>query len=128
MRAPTKVDILGLSYSILMLVGVFAKPLGIPSDWDSLPILAAIVCFYLWYRLTKKAKDSGQTAPTAPPEGQKRKRAVGMIGAAAIACAAGPFVLPATGVTLPFGVLVAISLVSFLFFIGLIWLSLKVRT
>jgi hypothetical protein len=51
-----------------------------------------------------------------------------MIGAAAVACAAGQFVFPATGASLPFGVLVAISVVSFLFFIGVIWQSIKVRT
>ena len=48
------------STSALMLIGVFAKPLGIPSDFESVPILASIVFIYLGYRVSRKAKESGQ--------------------------------------------------------------------
>ena len=126
MKPSTKASILMLTGSSLMLIGVFAKPLGIPSDFESVPILAAIVFIYLGYRVGRKAKESGQIP--ASSDSQRRKRFFLIIGSCAAACIATPFILPAAGVVLPFGTLVVISIVSFVLCIGAIWFGMKMRT
>ena len=126
MKPSTKVSILMLTGSVLMMLGVFAKPLGIPSGFDTIPFLGACVFFYLGYRAGKKAKAAGQI-PTAS-DSQKRKRFSLMVASCAVACVAMPFLLPATGVALPFAELVVISVVPFFICIGAIWLGMKMRT
>jgi hypothetical protein len=56
MKPSTKANILLLAGSILMLAGVLAKPLGVPSEFDGFPALAAIGFIYWGYRLSTKAK------------------------------------------------------------------------
>ena len=114
-----------LAGSALILVGVFARPLGIPSDFDSVPILAAVVLIYLGYRASKQAKTSGQIAPLS--EVQRRKRFLLAVGSCAVACIATPFILPATGVKLPFRELAVIGIISFLLCVGAIWLGMKMK-
>ncbi len=114
-----------LAASALTLTGVFAKPLGIPSDYEVLPFLASLVFFYFGFRASKKAKESGEVAPL--PDAARRKRFWLMIGCCAVACAVMPFVLPVTGVTLPFATRVIICLVSFVLCIGAVWLGTRMR-
>ena len=126
MKQSTKASVLLLIGSAFMMLGVFAKPLGIPSGLDSIPILIAIVLIYLGYRITKKAKETGQVP--ASSDSQRRKRFGLLVASSAVACIAMPFVLPSTGVALPFGTLVVISVVSFVLCIGAIWLGMKIKT
>ena len=115
-----------LTGSGLMMLGVFAKPLGIPSGFDTVPTLAAIVFVYLGYRASKKAKVAGELS--AWSDAQRRKRFGAMVVACAVACIAMPLVFPFTGLTLPFGQLVAVSTVSFIICIGALWWGMKTRT
>jgi hypothetical protein len=128
MKASTKFNILMLTGCAFMMLGVFANPLGIPSGFGSVPTLIGIVLVYLAYRISKKAKAAGQTPlfPT-PSETQKRKKFGLMIGSCALVSIAAPFWLPYTGVTLPFGELVIISVSSFFICIGAVWLGMKMR-
>jgi hypothetical protein len=125
MKPSTKVNFLMLTGSAFMMIGVFAKPLGIPSDFDSIPPLVAVVFIYLGYRASKKAKAAGQI-PASSDSGERKRFAL-MVASCALACIAAPFVLPSTGVTLPFWELVVISVAAFLLCIGAIWLGMKMR-
>jgi hypothetical protein len=126
MKSSTKANVLMLTGSTLMLAGVFAKPLGITSDFESGPILMAVVLIYLGYRASKQAKAAGQIPPVSGMD--RRKRFLLMVGSCALACIAMPFVLPATGVALPFSTLIMISVVSFLICTGAIWLGVRIKT
>ena len=129
MKPSIKFNILMLTGCTFMLLGVFAKPLGIPSDFEAIPTLIGVVFIYLAYRISKKSKAAGQTPlfPT-PSEAQKwRKLRWTIITCAAVTIAA-PFWLPYTGVTLPFGELVIISISSFFVCIGGVWLGMRMKT
>jgi len=125
MKPSTKASILILIGSALMLAGVFAKPLGIPTSLEGVPILAALVFIYLGYRVSKKAVQSGQVTPLS--EVQRRKRFFLMAGACAVACVAMPFVMPLTGVSLPFGQMAVVSVISYGVCLGAMWMGLKMR-
>jgi hypothetical protein len=112
--------------SLLMLVGVFAKPLGIPSNLEMLPMLGAGVCFLVLIRLAKKAKAAGQLPVL--PESQKKKRFAFVVTVLAMTCISGPFVLPSTGVKASFQVWVWISVATFVFCTTLVWLVLWGQT
>ena len=129
MKPSSKFNILMQIGCAFMLLGVFAKPLGIPSDFEAVPTLIGIIFIYLAYRISKKAKASGQ-APLfpAPSQSQKRKRLVLMIFLGAVVCISAPFWLPYTGVTLPFSELLIISISSFFVGAGAVWLGMKMRT
>src|SRR5262245_17520643 len=104
MKPSTKASILILSGSLLMLVGVFARPLGIPTSFEGVPILVALVLIFWGYRVSKKAIESGQVTPLS--DVQKRKRFILMACVCAVACVAMPFLMPMTGVSLPFAQMV----------------------
>ena len=60
MKLSTKASIVMLTGSVLMLISIFAKPLGIPSDFENVLLLAAILFIFYGYRVSKKAKESGR--------------------------------------------------------------------
>jgi asparagine N-glycosylation enzyme membrane subunit Stt3 len=129
MKPSTKFNILMLIGCAFMMLGVFAKPLSIPSSFEVIPNLIGIVFFFLAYRVSKKAKTTGQTPLfPAPSESQKRKKLGLMLVSGAVVCIAAPFWLPSTGVSLPFGELVIISILSFFIGVGAVWLGMKMRT
>jgi len=61
--------------SVFMLVAVFAKPLHIPDPWNFIPMLAAFVCFYFFFRADKKIKREklGQPVMMVPLEVRKKR-------------------------------------------------------
>lgn len=126
MKPSIKASLLMLAASVFMLAGVFSKPLGIPSDFESVPILIAIVLIYLGYRTGKKAKAAGQLP--AVSESQKRKQLSLMVVSCAAMCVAMPFVMPLAGLRLPFAELVIISIVSFFLCLGAFWLGSRMKT
>jgi len=126
MKPSTKASVLMLTGSALLMIGVFGKPLGIPDGFETIPILVAIVFNYLGYRAIKKAKAEGQIPQV--PESQKRRRIGLAVACCAVACFSMPFLLPVTGVVLPFTTEVVISAVSFFFCVGAIWLGIKMST
>jgi threonine/homoserine/homoserine lactone efflux protein len=125
MKLSTKASILILIGSALMLTGVFAKPLGIPTSLEGVPILAALVLIYLGYRVSKKAVQSGQVTPLS--EVQRRKRFFLMAVVCAVACVAMPFVMPLTGVSLPFGQMAVVSVISYGLCLGAMWMGLRMK-
>ena len=125
MKPSTKINILFLVGSTLMLAGVFAKPLGIPSDFEVVPTLIAVVFFYLGYRASKKTKTAGEIPAASVTQKQKKFRV--MVIACAFACATSPFVLPYSGVILPFWELVLLSFISFFMIVGIIWLTMRLK-
>lgn len=125
MKSSTKASILILIGSVLMLAGVFAKPLGIPTSFEGVPILVALVLIFWGYRVSKKAVESGQVTPLS--EIQKRKRFILMAGVCAVACVAMPFLMPMTGVSLPFAEMVVVSVFSYAICLGAMWMGMKMR-
>ncbi len=125
MKSSKKFSILLLTGSAFMMSGVFAKPLGIPSHLEGIPTLIGIICIYIGYRAQRKEVATGQIPMV--PDPQKRKRFALMVALCAVTCAAMPFILPFTGVVLPFTKLIIISVVSFFICIGAVWLGTKMR-
>lgn len=125
MKLSTKATIFGLIGSAMMMVGVFAKPLGIPTDFDCVPTLLAIVFFYLAYRTSKKGRATGQIP--AASDTQKRKQLILIVASCAVGCSVMPFLLPVTGLSLPFGEVVVISIISFFVCVGAAWLGMKMQ-
>jgi threonine/homoserine/homoserine lactone efflux protein len=125
MKPSKKINILFLTGSALMLAGVFAKSLGIPSDFEIVPSIVAVVFFYLGYRVSKKAKTAGEIPAASISQKQKKFRV--MVIACAFACATSPFVLPYSGVVLPFWELVLLSVISFFMCVGIIWLTMRLK-
>jgi hypothetical protein len=68
MKPADKNALLVVAASGCMMVMVFAKPLGIPAPWSFLPLFAAFVLFYLFFRADKKLKQerAGQPRLVAP--------------------------------------------------------------
>jgi hypothetical protein len=125
MKPSTKINILFITGSALMLAGVFAKPLGIPFDFEIVPSIAAVVFFSLGYRVSKKAKTAGEIPAASVSQKQKKFRV--LVIACAFACATSPFVLPYSGVVLPFWELVMLSVISFFMCVGIIWLTMRLK-
>jgi len=125
MKPVTKANLLMFIGAILFWIGMFAKPLGIPGDFDFIPLFAAPLVLYLGLRANRKARIAGQIPATTNT--QKRKQFVLVVITCAIGCSIMPFVLPATGVQLPFRELVIISLLSFVITIGAFWFGQKMR-
>ena len=125
MKSSIKINILFITGSALMLAGVFAKPLGIPSDLEIVPSIVAVVFFYLGYRVSKRAKTAGEI-PTASAT-QKQKKFRVLVASYAAACVTMPFVMPFTGVALPFGELVVFSIITFFMCIGITWMTMRLQ-
>ena len=75
--------------------------------------------------MSKKAKAAGQIP--AASDSQKQKRFWVFVASYGAACITMPFVLPYTGVTLPFGELVVLSVITFVMCIGITWLTLRLK-
>jgi hypothetical protein len=74
MKPADKTALLMIAASGCVLLTVFAKPLGIPDPWSFLPMAAALVLLYLFFRADKKLKRerAGQPRPPAPLEIRRR--------------------------------------------------------
>jgi len=126
MKPSPKIVVLSIAASSLMLITVFAKPLGIPSELEMLPMVAGAVCLLALMRATAKAKAAGEIPQMS--EAQTKKWLVFAVAVVAVACVAGPFVMPSTGVRLPFHVWVVISIFTFVLSTAAVWLGLRMRT
>jgi 4-hydroxybenzoate polyprenyltransferase len=97
-----------------MMLGIFHKPLGFP-DWTEfvLVILGAVGGWYvLWLqRRAKKHRDA--SSPTTTPT-QNRRYTILMIAVVFVAAVTSPFILPYTGVRLPFVQEVLTSIIAFI--------------
>jgi len=125
MKPATRINTLFLTGSALMLAGVFAKPLGIPSAFEMVPTLVAVVFIYPGYRASMQAKTAGEIP--AASVSQKQKKFWVMVITGAFTCAACPFVLPYSGVVLPFWELVLLSVLSFFMLVGIVWLAMRLQ-
>lgn len=117
--------ILYLTASVLMMITVFAKPLGIPVSLEGIPMLGAVLCIYFSLRLIKKAKAVGQLPPL--PDAQRRKQFIIMALTLLAASASGPFWMPLSGFKFSLGTMVIISIITFVVSMGALWLGFKMR-
>jgi|GEM_PF-6093238 hypothetical protein len=126
MKPTAKINLLMLIGFIFMWINILAKPLGIPSSLQSIPILIAAVFLCLGILASKKAKVAGQIPEQT--EFQKRKRFSVMVATLGATCVTIPFVLPLiTDVTMSFGELVVISGFTFFMLVGVFWLTMKMK-
>ncbi len=123
MKSSSKINFPILTGSIFLMLDVFAKPLGIPSDFEIILLLVAIGFICLGYRGIRKAKKD-ERIPTLSGS-QKRKKFVLLAACSGAACVAYPFMAPSLGVSLPFDEAIVISVISFVFCMGCIWFGLK---
>jgi len=75
MSAEEKNAFVAIAASLFMLIAVFAKPLHIPSPWDFVPMVAAGICFYLFFRANKKIQKEklGKPAPVVSLAAKKKR-------------------------------------------------------
>jgi len=121
MKPSTKIGIWFFLGSALIWIGLFARPLGIPPDFEEVPFLAGMGFFYLGYRAGKKARAAGEIP--AATDSQKQKKFRIMLITCAVGCAATPLLLPYMGVAFPFLEAVIVSVISFFMLAGAMWLT-----
>jgi hypothetical protein len=123
MKRSDKAAIIIIPASILLVVGVFARGLGLSEMTGLLIFLLAMVLLLLGYREVIKARDSGQL-PT-PTEHQLSRRFWLLVGSHGLACVVMPFLLPFTGLNLPMVQRVIISAVTFLICALATWFGIR---
>ena len=109
----------------LVLVGVFAKPLHIPFDLVMILDLAGISLLIWALVAVIKAKAAGKIPITSPS--QKQKKFWILVAAYGVACIIAPFLLPFTGVSLPFDELLVLSVITFFICTGITYLTVKAQ-
>ena len=123
MKPSTKANLLILTGSLMMMAGVFAKPLGIPKELEALPNLPGVLFFYWGYRIAMKAKATGEI-----PRPTDTKRWfilwVFVTGCATVAIAF-PFFATYLGIHLPLPWLAGIAFLSFLIAVTTFWIGMK---
>ena len=119
------IPVLVLIGSGLMLAGVFARPLGIPSEFELIPGVAGVVCLFLAVVMKRKAMAAGLVR--APSEAAKRKYFWLFSVVVVCTCLSGPLILPFTGVRLPFWELVVVSIVTFVMMTAILWCGLMMK-
>jgi hypothetical protein len=123
MKASAKTNLLILMGCGLLLVGVFAKPLGISSSFEIAIELMALVILVWGVFTVVKAKKAGEIP--AMSTSQKQKKFWMLVAVYAASSVPMPFLLPLTGVSLPFSELVVLSIITFFLCIGITWLTMK---
>ncbi len=123
MKRSDKAVIFIVPASILVLLGVFARPLGLSELSGLLIFLMAMVFLLLGYREVLKARESGQLP--APTEHQQTRRFWLLVGTDGLACIALPFVLRFTGLNLPLSQRIIISAVAFIICVGVSWFGTR---
>jgi hypothetical protein len=96
----------------------------VTGDKSVFPLLA-IVFIYLGYRAGVKEKAAGQIP--AASDSQKRNRFWLLVAAYGASCVIMPFLLPYTGVVLPFGELAIVSITTFFICVGITWFTLRLK-
>ena len=109
----------------MLLVEVLSKPLGIPSDFGMALGLVAMALFIWAILISLKAKAAEQIPVT--PASQKQKKFWILIIAYGITCIAMPFIIPLTGVSLPFRELVIFSAITFFICIGITYFTMRLQ-
>src|ERR1700722_1688144 len=119
MKRSDKAVIFIVPASILVLLGVFARPLGLSELAGLLIFLTAMVFLLLGYREVLRARDSGQLpARTAH---QQIRRFWLLVGTDGLACVGMPFVLRFTSLNLPLSQRIIISVIAFTICVGVSW-------
>lgn len=108
-----------------MLANILQKPLGLP-DWTGfvLPILGALL---VWRGavLLRRAKNRGEITPAQPTLQQYRRRFWLFIILVMLASLSLPFYAPYTGITLAFPQLVICAVISCVFCVAIVTLSMR---
>jgi hypothetical protein len=122
----------GLLAAVLMLVGVYHKPLRLPEDSDIYFLLAGGVCLIGCFIFQHRARLHGEYEAQATPRNwfqrtwaDRSKRFWVALGIVAPVAIAGPFLAPYTGSTSSFSHEVLRSAISFILFAAILWLLLR---
>jgi hydrogenase/urease accessory protein HupE len=114
LTASPKENALSVTSSILLLAGIFHGVFKLPQIAGSLMMLAAGICMYVGVRL-RQARLRNPTNPASDsPPARPTNRIWMLIAIYAVTCALCPFVLPYSGLNVPFSELVIISVIPFI--------------
>jgi len=113
MKPLAKRIVIAYAAAAMGMLGVFYKPAGLPA-WSQF-ILLGLSAVGAWYVvwLQRRAKKSGEHMSSSVSPRQKRKYTWLQIGVVFVACAISPFILPYTGVRLPFAQEIVTSIITF---------------
>ena len=121
MKLSNTEGILILTSSVLMMVAIFHKPIGLPDYFEGILMLAAVICFFVITRLRRRAKSQSMSIPSStPPNPRPARRPWLIISVLALSCVSWPFIAPYTGTVLPFTQLVIIAIVTFILSVGIV--------
>jgi len=113
MKASTQYNILYIVGGIFGYLGLFHSSVGLP-DWVEFPCgLIFVVCLWTVVWLQRRAKRRGDPSFVPATPSQNRRYMWLLLAVLFISCVSSPFVLPYTGVTVPFEQRVIISAVVF---------------
>jgi hypothetical protein len=125
MKSSARANFLLQIGSGLLLLGIFAKPLGIPSDFEIIIELVALIVLSWGVVGIIKAKKAGQI-PTISAS-KKRSKFWILVATYSVACLSMPFLLPLTGVSLPFDKLLVLSVITFFICVGITYFTIKLQ-
>lgn len=110
----SKENALSVASSLLLLAGIFHGVFKLPQIAGSLMMLAGGICMFVGVRLRQARLRNPAEAPydSSPP--RPTSRIWMLIAIYAVTCALCPFMLPYSGLHLPFSELVVISVITFI--------------
>jgi peptidoglycan/LPS O-acetylase OafA/YrhL len=106
--------------SVFMLASTFHQPLGLPEGWELPLLFAAGICLLALYLLQRRTSPVATSLPTP-------KRLWFFVVLAALICIAGFFLAPFIGPPLSVPLRALVSVISFIFIAGIIWLPSRKR-
>jgi hypothetical protein len=120
MNTSTARNALLLIASVFMLTSTFHKPLGLSERWEVLLLFPAGICLLALFILQRQTSVAGQSVP-------RPKRFWFFVVLAAVTSVAWFFLAQFTGPALSLPLRVLVSVVGFVFIVGMIWLSSRKR-
>ncbi len=116
MKASTQYNLLYLIGAIFGYLGLFHSTVGLP-DWTQIPFgLVFATCAWSVVWLQRRVKRGGDPSFALATPAQNRRHTWLLLIVLFVSCATSPFVLPYTGIILPFSERVIISAVIFIVF------------
>ncbi len=113
MKASSQQNLLILGFSVCAFLNIFHKPLGLPEWSEWLFISLGLICAVTLLVVQRRAKRRRDPSFEPAPPSQNRRQTWLLLIVVFFSCVTSPFILPYTGIVLPFWQLVIISAVSF---------------
>jgi uncharacterized membrane protein YdcZ (DUF606 family) len=112
--------LLFLTACLFMLAATFYRPLGLPERWEVPLLFAGGLCLFAFLLLQRR--ESPVSSSATPP-----KRFWFFVVLAAVVCIAGFFLAPFIGPPLSAALRALVSVITFIFVVGIIWLRSRKR-